>query len=313
MFRTKGGLLGEIAECERQLVAVRLKAEEKREVEAKRLQGVLAKGAEMDGAHRDRMSGIIEEFQKGIAGLLNKRDEALKEAKAKEEEARESCRKAHKRADELDAEALIIEAKMKEVNAKLDALEVANEDRFQRIRASTDRAVARKMEEATERVRDAGLYASEVQEMTIRDLADMEAEMKGNLAQSPYKCAQRSRAKELRQVLSALVSPSDPTAPKNLCQQDLVRAKAVILQAWLDDWVNHTHRATPSTAVPLDSPEPPLRPRTPGRPRSVSFARRRMLMDQGDSGSAWWGQAPPYASSPPLEPLSEARPKTAPS
>mmetsp|Transcript_55522 Transcript_55522/g.159657 ORF Transcript_55522/g.159657 Transcript_55522/m.159657 type:complete len:295 (-) Transcript_55522:84-968(-) len=292
---TWGTLMEELAQCERKLVAVRLKAEEKKGVEVKRLEAVLTKRQELEETTRRRLEDVGEEFERSLQGIVSKADQGVEEAWRVKAEAEFQLKQSEEKTIALEAKAKAMERQIHALHGMLDVEQAEVSQRSDEVRRRTDDVVQNHFEETRCVVKDVGLYSSEVQDQTLKSIADMQQEARSKIAEAEDRSTRRSRTKELQQALQSMTQQSS----RDISQQDFLKVKGMILQAWLDDWVAHTHPRTPSTALPFSDASGSLKPQSPDRARSVDRARQRAseLKRGGAAIMSGWGEYRPQTAS----------------
>jgi len=284
-------LMEELTECERQLVAVRLKAEEKKVREAKRLEEVLVKRQAMVEVQEKLMQETKEEFETSLQGIVEKAQEDIKEAATAKEEAVRRREVADEKADAADLQAKELERQILALNGWLDTAEAESDRKYSEVRRHADDVVREKEQDTCQLVREAALYASEVQEDTLSMMATMQEELQTKVSEAQSRSEERSRFKALHEAL--LCQPD-----QNISADEFFQAKGKLIQAWLDDWVSHTHKSTPRSTLNLQDRPDILKPSSPDRARSVDRARRiaRDLKRGGAAIVGGWGEYRPQTA-----------------
>merc|ERR1740121_907811 len=122
-------------------------------------------------------------------------------------------------------------------------------------------------------------------------MATMQQDLQTKISEAQSRSEERSRFRELHEAL--------------LCQQDkhvpaheFYKIKAKLLQAWLDDWVDHTRKSAPQSTLNLSQPPDVLKPSSPDRARSVDRTRRKAsdLKRGGANIVAGWGEFRPQTA-----------------
>jgi len=276
----------ELTECERQLVAIRLKAEERKVIETKRLQQVVNKRKDMLETQQRLIEETKQESERSLRGIVARAEQEINAASRAREDARRRQDLADEKANAADLQAKELERQMLALSSWCES-----DRRYSEVKQRAD-DVVREMEQDTSwLVRNAAMYASEVQENTLNSMAAMQAELQTKIFEAQGKSEERSRFKELHE---ALLSQPDCDISAN----EFFNAKAKLLQAWLDDWVSHTHRATPHSTLNLQESPEVLKPTSPDRARSVDRARRIAadLKRGGAAIVAGWGEFRPQTA-----------------
>lgn len=265
-------LCQELAECERQLVAVKLKAEEKKEIEYKRLDQVLAKEQEMLDAHEREVQAQRAEFEKAVQGVVSRAEEDVDGIETMMQAADERRKLADSKAEALELQAKELERQIRATNGHLDQAEEVGAQKYEALLQRADDTVREKESHTNLAVRDAALYASEVQDGTMCMMASMQEELQSKITQATAKSQERSRFVQLHHV--ALEGSKED---QYVSRTELSGRKSKLMQEWLQDWVGQTHSSAPVSTLQLEAAPEALKPSSPDLARSVDRARRKAM------------------------------------
>jgi len=257
----------EIAEVERQIIAVRLKTEEKVLVEQERLAGVVRRRQELVEAHEARLREAAAEHLQQLQSVESRAAQEIEQAVDVREEAEERGCSANVQAEALEERARRLEKEIDRMSGVLHGTLLDHEHRYDEIRMSSDVRVLARQEETDRIVRDASLYASEIQDDGLLAIQEMHDSSRA-LAQDAEKGSkERSKFRELCNLLAS---------KQEIPTDQFHDAKLRVYQEWLDLWMDATSAENTSVLSPRSSTaQDALTPSSPDRPRSVERARAR--------------------------------------
>mmetsp|Transcript_8436 Transcript_8436/g.24144 ORF Transcript_8436/g.24144 Transcript_8436/m.24144 type:complete len:289 (+) Transcript_8436:116-982(+) len=278
---TVGELTDELNACERQIVAIRLKAEEKKQAELERLAQVIAKRDECIKAHRSRLDELVEECEQQLASVTSTTEEELAQLAEAKAKADERNRIATARACELDIRTRQLEQQVRRLCTSLDEQQAEQDEKIHDVRALADNTVQRVLEDCSSKVQAAKLHALELQGAALGSIEEMQQHARVRIEDAHGQSKQRSRFQHLVQQIS-LHKTQDLTA------EQLVQAKTELLQAWMDEFVQHASAPTPETPSCLTTisplaPSPPIEwLRRPGETRGSLAASGTLQVASAD-------------------------------
>lgn len=267
-------LRSEIAELERQTVAIRLKGEEKMEAERTRLQQVHNQREAFAASHAEAMREAADEHERQMMNAMERAERKLAEAAEHKAQALQRIREAEQRSEELETESRELSQRWRLLNSQLDANEAKHEGKVQEVLRDTDMAVLEREEGTKRAIHSTTLFASEMQEISLAAIADMQEDAKTNVKGAESRSLERSRFEEFYNTLQS-------HKVMELTPEALLESKVQLLQAWLDDWVGHTGKAVPEEQTFLSAPlGPTLTPLSSSRSRAKDIALQKAAMQQ---------------------------------
>jgi len=266
-------LCDELSECERQIIAIRLKAEERVHKENERLALVERKRDECITAHRQSIKAAVEDYEQQIANVTGKAEQQTGAVVRAQADAERRTREAAAATEAAEQRTRELEREMLQLRRALDRTLLEEEQRSQEVVCAADMAVKQREEETNRIVQDTARYTSEVQDGAVEQIELMHGEHQGNIRETEERSVQRSRYKELYNAALGHTS-------RDLSPAEFGDAKADLVRGWYDDWVKTTsntgQRTTLADGLKLEGmAEQPLSPSDPCRPRSVVRARQR--------------------------------------
>mmetsp|Transcript_28005 Transcript_28005/g.63395 ORF Transcript_28005/g.63395 Transcript_28005/m.63395 type:complete len:281 (-) Transcript_28005:74-916(-) len=265
----------ELSECERQIVAIRLKTEERLEKENDRFAMVEKKRDECIEEHKRNLADAVEECEQQLANVSDKTEQQLNASIEARKQAELRERTALQKAEAAEQQARELEVEMRQLRSILDKTLEEEDQLSQELIRSSDAEVQRNFQETDRTVQDTARFASELQEGVVDAIEVLHKEHQGHIRETELGSSQRSRYVEM---YSAAVNHST----QKVSDEDFLHHKGELVQGWYDDWVKTTSSVGgPSPLVnrlQLDHPpEKPMSPLEATRPRSVERARQRVM------------------------------------
>lgn len=272
---TWGQLSSELAQCEKDIHAIKHKSEATQREEAERYEQVAKKRQELIEAHNKNLRDAQEEHDNQMNNIMEKAKREIgvvNEAKARVEER---ARAATEKAEEADRRSQQLAKEILQVCALLDTTEANRERQHQEMRGAADRDVARVVEEARLVVHNAALYTSEVQEKVLAALGDMQSDSRESIASALPCSMERTK---FWTMYESVMSRSDA----GMTEEDYRHSTMEMVQAWYDEWAEAHSGLAPDKAAlapwpASDAEGQTLAPGDAGRERACTLARERAL------------------------------------
>lgn len=263
-----------VADTERQTVALRLQGEQKMEAERERLRQVQATRKEFAELHAQALQEAADEHAQQMSNALDRAERQCAEAAEEKAAGMKRIKEANERSAALEAEFRELETRWRLLNGQLDTNEANHEAGCQDVMQKTSRAVYEK-EEGTRRViHSTTLFASEMQEISLRAIADMQDEAKVAVASAEGGARRRTRFQEFYDMLQSHKA-------MELSPESATQAQMDMLKAWLDDWVENTGQAVPQQPPLLFTPVgQTLAPLSPTRVRAKDIHLKKASFQQ---------------------------------
>mmetsp|Transcript_119090 Transcript_119090/g.167455 ORF Transcript_119090/g.167455 Transcript_119090/m.167455 type:complete len:305 (-) Transcript_119090:37-951(-) len=286
----------EIANCENGILAAEHRGEKQVAREKKRLEEVLTTRAEMLANHEKALAKMSEEHDVSLAAMVRKAEHELNTSLSAQDAAISECKSMFEKAAEIEQRKAILEKEVKELYRSLDKLQKDFDQERVALIEAAENEVQRLFSSTTEQVRNASLFAQEVQTDAFAAIDRMQDEIKASAEVADSMAQSRSRFDALHQVASS-------RTVKGISEKHFTDEKSKILGQWWSSWEGHIGSLSPGppslAQIAASRPDTPMVP-SQNRPRSVELARQRA---EQQSRKAW--NALPTVSQ-------ELRPKTAP-
>jgi len=267
-------LSDELSEVERQIIAIRLKCEEKVQSEDERCAQVERKREECIEEHKKTVADAVEEYEEQIRGVRERADEQVGRTKQETSEALERARVATEKAVEAETRAKKLERELYKLRRVLDAALLDEEKRTRQVKNETEERVHQRLEDTNNYIRDMARYASEIQNSVVHSVETMHDDHKVSIKDTEVASTQRSRYKELYDT--ALEHGRGESS-----REEMEGFKTELVQGWHDDWVGIAtvgRQELWTDKLRLEgSAEDPLKPADAACPRPVERARAHVL------------------------------------
>mmetsp|Transcript_52763 Transcript_52763/g.152100 ORF Transcript_52763/g.152100 Transcript_52763/m.152100 type:complete len:297 (+) Transcript_52763:92-982(+) len=237
---TATALTEQLAACERQIVAIRLKAEEKKLEEEERYKQVCAKREECAASHKEKVDELVSEYGGQLEATVAQAEREIADIHEKRDKALQRSADAQARTAALNAEAKALEREVRSLCGRIDMQEADYERQTLEVQQEADDHVRHLLEDCSSRVLGVSTHAADVQDRTLDSIASLQQEAKSRVISAVDQSRQRSRFENL------VVKISQHTS-QDLTKEQLVQAKTELLQAWLDDWVGNMSGQTSET------------------------------------------------------------------
>eukprot|EP00927_Polykrikos_kofoidii_P030740 TRINITY_DN26468_c0_g1_i2.p1 TRINITY_DN26468_c0_g1~~TRINITY_DN26468_c0_g1_i2.p1 ORF type:complete len:309 (+),score=74.31 TRINITY_DN26468_c0_g1_i2:194-1120(+) len=228
---TVAQLSEEMSACERKITAVRLKKEEKIQLEAQKVALIAKKREELVAAHQAAVNNFILEAQEGLALCHAKTEREIAEIRRGCEEANKRGNTANVAASKADARSAQMENEIKNLHRLLEEAQGLHGQTYKEIIGESDERTRKSVEEADAAVRDTALHASVVQEDALESIATMTEEVGRRALETEAKSQERSRYRELKSLVRSrgLQAVSD---------EDMEKRRHMLIQGWHDEWLD---------------------------------------------------------------------------
>jgi len=293
-------LANQLAACERQIVAIRLKAEEKKAQEEERYAHVCQKREECVASHRKKVDDLVAEYTQQLEGAVAMADSEIAQLDARRAQVLQQSSDAQARTADLKLQAKALEREVRTLCMRIDGQEADYERQGQELQQEVDEHVHGVLQNCHTQIYDVSTFASEMRDRTLESIASMQVEARALVDGSAEQSKSRSRFEDLVTRISRRHS-------QDLSAEQLLQAKTELLQAWLDDWARHASRQTseaPSYLTEVLSAEVLSASISPRRHGSRSVERqmevatmRKQSLASGDSGLvSGWGEYRPQTA-----------------
>mmetsp|Transcript_137199 Transcript_137199/g.382688 ORF Transcript_137199/g.382688 Transcript_137199/m.382688 type:complete len:291 (+) Transcript_137199:73-945(+) len=268
----------ELSECERQIIAVRLKSEEKVQKENERCAQVEKTRDDTIEAHNKKVAEMHEEYEQQINNVKLRAEARVNQLAKERQQAEDRARAATEKAEEAEQRVRELEGVLHELRQTLDEKMLEEEERTKQVVQTANLEVNQRLEDASHCIRDTARYASEIQNGVVNSIEVMHDEHKARSRDTELASTQRSRYKELH---DAAINHST----RDISHNEFAGIRSELVQGWYDDWVSTTtsagQRALWTDNLRLEgSAEDPLRPADPTSPRAVERARQHTMERQ---------------------------------
>lgn len=259
-------LAEELVQVERDIVAIRLKTEEKLEQQREKMVLVRARRKELIAAHKKALAEYQEEHTRALESVCSRARQEIENAQASKEDAIRRRREAELGTTTAEQASRELEHQVKALHQQLDRCKKAQEQRYQEAISAADELVRTKAEDADEAVRRQSILASYIQESSVQTVEDLQAEVRAKSAEFPPMSIERSRFPDLYAVFSK-------RSGQVISSDEFEKSRIDILEAWHGDFLQTTQALDQHTKAKLEAQRSATVP--PGRPRSIEGARRR--------------------------------------
>mmetsp|Transcript_132383 Transcript_132383/g.295126 ORF Transcript_132383/g.295126 Transcript_132383/m.295126 type:complete len:325 (-) Transcript_132383:65-1039(-) len=283
----------ELDECERQIIAIRLKAEEKRGSVVEKVTLVAKRREELLRSHRQRFEDTKKEYEAQLQSIVDNADQEIMNMAQLAEQARARTRAAEAGVREAELKARHVESEVQRLQAAMKSMTARTDMRLRQVYTDCDERVRQIEEDGSIACRDMALHASEVQEGAMETIEHMRTELRVKVEDAEVESVQRSRFQEL---LAVVEGAEHATRAKAASREEPAKSaikvnesRIGVLQAWYDDWVRTNsslgqrtvkmayHRRSPACYEgPRGTPSPTCK----DRPRSVERERQRAMQLQ---------------------------------
>jgi len=280
----------ELAEVERQIIAVRLKCEEKLEVENERCAQVERRREELVQEHEKTLADAVAEYEEQIRGVQERAEEQVGRARQEKQEAMERARVATEKAESDEQRIRDLETELYELRRVFDTVLHNEEAESRDVRNRADHHVHQRLENTNQYIRDMSRYASEIQNGVVHSIEAMHDEQKVSLEVAQSSADERSRFKDL-------CTASLSHEKRDMTHEEFQGVRTELVQGWYDDWVSIAHSGQPELWTDKirweGSAEEPLKPADKFSARPVEHARqlvteRQQLAQDGASRLVAW-------------------------
>lgn len=252
-------LTEELSACERQITAIRLKAQEKRKIEQDKVALVQKKREEVIAKHEATLKEFTEEHKRQWMGLQEKATQEIEESIEKQKEAKERCAQAEQDAEASEQRGRELERQVKQLHLILERTKEEQHQRTQKAIETADTTVRMKMEETNSQVQQVSRLASDVQDGALDSISTLTREVRTQMRRQEQRSNDRSRFKELYHVV---VRGGQDNAPEK---------KDQVMKAWQEDWLQTNMNFLEDPQVVMEAKR--TFASALDRPRSVQRAR----------------------------------------
>lgn len=213
------------------------------------------------------------------------------------------CKRDTHQADETERQSFILEREVKRLQTLLERVEKDFDDKRQKLVAAAEEAVRAKTNDDNHEVKMISLFSKEVQENTFDFIGKMVQAAKDEEYIAHETAQSRSKYDNLYQIAAGRTGMM-------ISEKNFQREKGEIMVRWWDDWQNHVEKLAPAPTslaqVTGLRPHSSMVPIRTDRPRSVSLARERAMLQSFQQSSVAAGKK--NNTLPPVR----QRPKTSP-
>mmetsp|Transcript_6413 Transcript_6413/g.14746 ORF Transcript_6413/g.14746 Transcript_6413/m.14746 type:complete len:310 (+) Transcript_6413:61-990(+) len=275
----------EIANCDNYMLAAEHKGEKQVAREKQRLEEVLTTRAEMLANHEKELTRMAEEHEVSLGAMVRKAEHDLGESRGARDNAREECKSMFDKAAELERRKAVLDKEVKRLYCLLDTMQREYEEKRAAMMQAAEDEVQQSFAQTTEHVRNASLFAQEVQMDAFLAIDRMQEEVKANAEVADAMAQSRSRFDAIHQVAAS-------RTVKGISEHHFINEKSKILQQWWNSWEGHVGSLSPGppslAQIAASRPDTPMVP-SQNRPRSVELARQRaehqMSLRRGGRGA----------------------------
>eukprot|EP00411_Alexandrium_monilatum_P072363 CAMPEP_0175553976 /NCGR_PEP_ID=MMETSP0096-20121207/33621_1 /TAXON_ID=311494 /ORGANISM="Alexandrium monilatum, Strain CCMP3105" /LENGTH=281 /DNA_ID=CAMNT_0016857079 /DNA_START=26 /DNA_END=868 /DNA_ORIENTATION=- len=261
----------ELSEVERQIIAIRLKCEEKVQSENERFEQVKMTREQCIQDYGRTVTERMEEHEQQLQGVHQRMNEQVARARQERQEALDRAQAFTEKAEAAEQRARELEKDFFELRRVLDSIMVNEDKRLNEVQREGDIWMHNRLEDVNDYVRNMARYCSEVRNSVLHSIETMHAGHEGLMAEAEESATQRSRYKDMH---AAALNHSG----KAMTDEEFHGVRSELSQGWYDDWARHSatfcRQSLWTDALRLEgSMEDPLKPADPTCPRPVESAR----------------------------------------
>lgn len=217
---------------EKEIRFIHTRADERVRKEAERIKMVQRKREEIIEEHRRLMEEHTDEYNRRIDAISAMTNREIADHKHDKECAEARVVEADKCVAAAEHRSRELEKQVRQLYVIYDQACADHDRRVEDVRREADVRVKSKLEESSRLVRDTGLYATQVQAEGMLYMAELEDDTRLKRKDLERKSFQRSRYKDLFDVVRTHAHCQTP-------HREFLRAKTDILQDWHEDWQMH--------------------------------------------------------------------------